>query len=338
MNVAFVTHQLAYDLYGGLETQMINVYKELNNLGVHTKLFKTWEDKLDDYDIVHIFSPTMFPFESWFISWQTKERGMKVVTSTVFWEDVPRIIKAIRKKFFKAPFYHHPYKYVQKTLINSEILLPNTNAEALLVKEAFDVNTPIEVIPNGVELHFKDGDPELFTHKYNLEPDYVLFVGRIEKRKNVLNLIKAFVKAQLDTKLVIIGKVADASYFKKCEKYATNDVIFLPPLPHDSELLKSAYGGAKVFGLPSYVETPGIAALEAGLAGANIVITKIGGTIEYFRDYAWYVNPRDIESIREALIDAYYTAKSSKLSKHIEKNYNWRTIAKKYYDVYQRIL
>jgi len=44
-------------------------------------------------------------------------------------------------------------------------------------------------------------------------------------------------------------------------------------------MLASAYAACDVFVLPSMFETPGIAALEAGLAGAKIVITKYGGTV-----------------------------------------------------------
>jgi len=47
-----------------------------------------------------------------------------------------------------------------------------------------------------------------------------------------------------------------------------NGIKHIGFLPHDSEELQSAYAAAKVFVLPSNFETPGLTALEAGLAAA----------------------------------------------------------------------
>ena len=48
--------------------------------------------------------------------------------------------------------------------------------------------------------------------------------------------------------------------------------------------LASAYAAARVFALPSWFETPGLAALEAGLAGCAVAITPYGSTRDYFGD------------------------------------------------------
>ncbi|TFH43141.1 MAG: glycosyltransferase [ANME-2 cluster archaeon] len=189
------------------------------------------------------------------------------------------------------------------------------------------------IIPNGVNPEFKYGDVRDSNEKYNLT-DFILFVGRIEHRKNVLQLIKAFVKSKLDTHLVIIGKISDPDYYSICKKESNKKVIFLPPIPHESELLRSAYKSAKVVALPSKYETPGLVALEGGLAGANVVVTSVGGTKEYFNEYAWYINPKSEDSIRNALIDAYNSPRNELLSKHIEKKYSWDVVAKKTIEVY----
>ena len=46
-----------------------------------------------------------------------------------------------------------------------------------------------------------------------------------------------------------------------------------------------------MFALPSWFETPGLAALEAALAGCSVVITPFGSTREYFGDLVEYARP-----------------------------------------------
>jgi glycosyltransferase involved in cell wall biosynthesis len=102
--------------------------------------------------------------------------------------------------------------------------------------------------------------------------------------------------------------------------------------------LASAYAACKVFVLPSLYETPGLSALEAALAGANICITKEGATREYFSDFAFYCDPHDINSIREAIFKAYEASKSDKLRDHILKNFTWNRAAKATLEAYEKVL
>ena len=50
------------------------------------------------------------------------------------------------------------------------------------------------------------------------------------------------------------------------------------------------------------METPGLSSLEAAAMGKNIVVTTKGDTYDYFEDYAFYCEPDDIESIKNALM------------------------------------
>jgi glycosyltransferase involved in cell wall biosynthesis len=106
-------------------------------------------------------------------------------------------------------------------------------------------------------------------------------------------------------------------------------ILLIGGLENESEMLASAYAACRVFILPSLFETPGIAALEAGLAGARIVITKFGGTQEYFRDMAIYVDPHSVESIRSGIVRALNADKTSDLRDHIRKEYLWERVAEK---------
>jgi glycosyltransferase involved in cell wall biosynthesis len=213
--------------------------------------------------------------------------------------------------------------------------MPNTIAEAKLIEKGLGVpKEKIHCIPNGVSERFLSADSTLFQKKYGIK-DFILNVGHIgPDRKNVLSLIRAL--HYIDHPAVIIGQVIDSREAEMCLKEAkkNKNLLVIDGLDHDSPLLASAYAACKVFALPSKFETPGIAALEAGLAGANIVITPHGGTREYFGNYAEYVNPYSIRSIRTGIENALNVSRTEALKKHIHDNFLWSHIAQKMRDVY----
>jgi glycosyltransferase involved in cell wall biosynthesis len=353
--VLYITHLLANSLYGGAETQLLKTMAKINEISEEFRvdLFQQWNDLIREYDIVHIFNPRAFPIESLRIARFSKLEGVKVVVTPVFYHHsgiekgiqnslslslVERVSedfrKLLRRKYFSML---DPYANIADLLRECDLILPNTKEEMLQLTSFFDVRQEkFSHVPNGIDIDFKNGMPPLFEQEYGVK-DFVLFVGRIEPHKNVLRLIKGFVRSGLDTHLVVLGKPTHSYYCELCKESSNERVMFLPPLPHDSDMLRSAYKSAKVIALPSYYETPGLAALEGGLSGANVVITKNGGTREYFGDYARYVDPTSVESIMEALVGAFNAPRSNGLSQYIEKNFTWRIVAEGTIKAYERI-
>jgi len=345
VKVIFVTHQLAFNYFGGAEVQMLKTKEYLERLGVDVKLFDMWNDRIADYDILHLFNPNSFPIESLSLIRTAHKKGVKTVISPIFWFSYKYIsMTSIKRRVaFHRIFWplirnvHRRYYTLAKLFNEADILLPNSSAEMKQLIRLFRVDpSKFVIVPNGVDPSFKLGDPSLFEKTYGLR-DFILYVGRINFQKNVLGLIKAFRKSNLNTKLVIIGKVVDKAYFAKCRKEADKDVIFMGSFKHNDPLLRSAYCASKVVALPSFYETTGLVALEGGLAGSNIVITREGGTYDYFGDYAWYVDPFDVKSIVKALKEAYITPKNQELSKIIEKKFTWKNAALKTFQAYRAI-
>jgi glycosyltransferase involved in cell wall biosynthesis len=196
----------------------------------------------------------------------------------------------------------------------------------------------VTVVPNGVDERFYNADPSLFRKKFGLD-GFILNVGHIgHERKNVLALIQAL--GQIDHPAVIIGRIIKSDYGEACIHEASKHkhILLIDGLDNSSELLASAYSACDVFVLPSMFETPGIAALEAGLAGAKIVITPYGGTKEYFREMATYVEPDSVASIRDGITKALVSPRTSLLSDHIRREYLWTRIAKQTAQVYRELL
>jgi glycosyltransferase involved in cell wall biosynthesis len=353
--VVYITHLLANWLYGGAETQLLGTMAEINEISgsFRVDLFQQWNDQIVNHDMVHIFNPRAFPIESLRIARLCKAEGVKIVVTPVFYHhsgiergiqggmSLSLIEKASEdfRKLLKMKFFSNldPYANIGDLLRECDLIMPNTQEEMSQIMRFFGINQDkFFKVPNGIDLDFKNGSPAPFEEEYHVK-DSVLYVGRIEPQKNVLRLIQAFIKSGLDTNLVILGRPTHGYYYELCKKASNEKVIFVPPLSHHSDMLRSAYKSAKVIALPSYYETPGLAALEGGLAGANVVITKNGGTREYYKDFARYIDPRSVESIRNALVDAYGSPRSDALSRHIEENFTWRIVADKTIKAYERV-
>jgi glycosyltransferase involved in cell wall biosynthesis len=103
-------------------------------------------------------------------------------------------------------------------------------------------------------------------------------------------------------------------------------------------MLASAYAACDVFVLPSLFETPGIAALEAGLAGAKLVITPHGGTMEYFGGRAVYCDPRSVDSIHDGIVRALQAPRDNGLREHIRAHYLWDEVARQTHGVYRLVM
>ena len=220
----------------------------------------------------------------------------------------------------------------------ADIVAPNTKKEKLLITRGLGIKEDkVIVVPNGVEERFYYAKPDLFIETYGLK-DFILYTGHIGwGRKNCLRLLRVLLK--LRHPAVLIGKIMDNEYGRKCLAQAQRCpwIKIIDHIPHSSPLLESAYAACQVFCLPSFYETPGLSALEAGLAGANVVITKYGGTEEYYKDLAIYVNPYSEESIEKGIKKALAKRKGSDLREHIRKNFLWLQTAERLLALYKRI-
>jgi glycosyltransferase involved in cell wall biosynthesis len=61
--------------------------------------------------------------------------------------------------------------------------------------------------------------------------------------------------------------------------------------------------------------------------GKNIVVTTKGDTYDYFEDYAFYCEPDDVLSIKNAIDDAYNSQVNPKLKQKILEKYTWEQTA-----------
>ncbi|HLP18126.1 MAG TPA: glycosyltransferase [Bacteroidota bacterium] len=341
MNVTLACYQAVSILHGGPRVQILQTKAELEKLGVGVSLFQPWEPfDPKNTDVFHLFSSNLGTFH---LARVINDLHLPIVSSSIFYtRRSPALIRMTLAandalKSLRTGIWTD-YYFTRQISAWSRAVLPNTHDEGRLLEEGIGVpKQKITVVPNGVEPRFEFGDPSLFKKKYGLEK-FILNVGHIgPERKNVLNLIRAL--KTIDYPAVIIGRITPGRYGEQCiaEAKTNKNILIIDGLQNGSEMLASAYAAADVFALPSTFETPGIAALEAALAGAKIVITPIGGTKDYFGSLADYVDPYSPESIRDGIIRALNAHNDGSLKQHIKKEFLWSRVAEKTLAVYKTI-
>jgi glycosyltransferase involved in cell wall biosynthesis len=319
MRVAFTTYAAAFQCPGGGEIQLMKSRDILVHMGIEVVLFDPWTHRLKDFDILHMFS---VQGGSYNLIAYAKNIGMPVVVSPIIWiSEEPN---------------DYPLSEIRFILEKADIICPNSQLEADMLALRFKgFSTKMHVTHNAVcRSFFERQDQMVFRREYNVFEDFVLYVGNIEHRKNLLRLAEATVR--LGVRLVIVGAVRDESYFNEVKRVCMGNLTIVPYIQNDSAMLRSAYAACSCFALPSLLETPGLAAMEAAAAGCKLVVTERGSTKEYFGDSALYVDPYSVDDIQEKL----RLALMSGTNHHIDlpntmRAYSWENTGSQIYAAYK---
>jgi glycosyltransferase involved in cell wall biosynthesis len=327
---------------GGGENQLIQTGRHLEEAGIPVRLFSGWTDRLESARLLHLFGMSREGLE---LARVARKVGIPVVLSPICWYE-PRALAALQS---------HPVRRLaslaawglrsiapaipswrRELLLLADRVLPNSWSEAAQLVRLFGVDrNRVRVVPNGVLPSFASASPELFERQRGVRA-FVLSVGRIEPRKNTLGLIRAV--ASLRLPLVHIGEAppGQGDYEEQCRRAGRDAVIWLGRVDHHDPLLASAYAAARVFALPSWFETPGLAALEAALAGCSIAITPFGSTREYFLDHVQYARPDRAAEIERAVSQCWDLGADPRLARMIANRFLWPTVAQITAEVYDQ--
>jgi glycosyltransferase involved in cell wall biosynthesis len=224
-------------------------------------------------------------------------------------------------------FRIHPdtYKPADRLLYNHKFRYACRHADRIV---AISVSTRNDIIkyygtnPERIKVVYQACDPvfysppdpvqmKLVSETYKLPGDFLLFVGSVIPRKNLLTVIKAldFLPADLRIPVVIVG---DGRAYKKEVKRFISDrklenlVIWIENL-HDSRQLKALYNLAQIFIYPSVYEGFGLPVAEALLSKVPVITSNLSSLPEAGGPDSFLVNPYDFEEtangIRTILTD-----------------------------------
>ena len=355
MKVLFQSRKTLFSVPGGDTTQILKTKEYLEKLGVSVDISLELTPNVSEYDIVHVFN-LMRPQELYLQVKNAKKYGKKVALSTIYgpYEEYEKkarggilqfvnkflsitqieylkvIVRAILNfEINKGTIIYllNGHKRLQKKIIKMvDVFLPNSHSEMLRVANDFNLQEYKYVsVANAVDINKFDYDRVVVDEEFNEYKDCILCVSRIEGRKNQLNIIRAC--KDLPYKFVFIGKAGAnfKKYYEQCKIEANDNMFFLGQIEHNK--LPQFYKLAKVHILASWMETPGLSSLEAGIMRTNVVVTKKGDTEDYFKNFAFYCEPDDLDSIRKAVIDAYNAPFNNDFYERIVSNYKWEDTA-----------
>jgi len=276
--------------------------------------------------------------------------------------------------FYKFPELTFPEKsHLLKTIVpnifkEAKKVIAVSKSTAKDLQEIFNLDAKkIEVIYHGIDQRFFKkrtlSEIKKIKKKYNIQKDYLFFLGTLESRKNIMRIIEAYerFRDQLIRPLSNTGKKIKISQnifskyqlvlagakgfdFKKIKKKIAdseykNDIIL--PGYVEADDLGALFGGASLFVFPSLYEGFGLPILEAMAKGIPILSSNISSIPEVTQNAAALVDPYNVAQIAQVM----YTLLGDKnLQKKLitkgqtrVKNFTWEKCARKTLGVYMEI-
>ena len=165
----------------------------------------------------------------------------------------------------------------------------------------------ISVIYPSIARRFQPPTPRVVAEtrqQYGIPQDYVLHVGRMDRKNNIGALIRAFEQVSYSGSLIIIGQLYAKSPAQGLDALVkslglSGRVIFPGTLP--DEALPALYRGAQAVVMPSLHEGFGLVAAEAMACGAALIAGRVGALPEITAGAAMLVNEPDAAQLAEAL-------------------------------------
>ena len=248
-------------------------------------------------------------------------------------------------KFIDRKIYTHKYRSACQ---RADLIIAISQQTKEDIINFFGIDEQkIRIVYQGCDRQFytQAGDEEKNKVKalYQLPDNYVLYVGTIEQRKNLLTLVKAMELLPETLKLVVIGK--PTSYFDTVQAYIKRHrleerICFQHQVAFSD--FSAIYQQAQVICYPSLFEGFGIPLLEALNSSVPLVASNCSSLPEAGGPNSLYVNPLDHEAMADALRKAVEdeTLRQLMIEEGIKYAANFReaAIAKNLWKVYQELM
>jgi glycosyltransferase involved in cell wall biosynthesis len=223
------------------------------------------------------------------------------------------------------------------------IAVPSEHTAADLIARTSVDPSRIHVTPLAPSLASSGDDPVPSLERMGLAVPYILSVGTLEPRKNLVRLIRAYRQVAPDVPhaLVLVG----APGWRTSEL----DVELARPGPGtivrtdrvDEHDLDALYRGADAFAYPSLYEGFGLPVLEAMSRGVPVVASDTSALPEVAGDAAVRVDPTDVSEIAEALArvltDRELAESLRRRGRERAAGFSWAATAHATLDVYHQL-
>jgi len=292
-------------------------------------------------DIIHFFYNWSFPFR-------------KKVPSILTVHDVIPFTFREAMGLYRNIFLYKPGIRMACRL-NDIIATVSEFSKQDIAKKVGVPHDKIRVIPNGLrEKNPKDPSlEEELKNRFEIKDTFILNVGGIHERKNIVRLIHAF-KGMVNLngysgKLLITGSVSGASYQNKMKSICDasvretgmeNRIVFTGFISEKE--LDSLFRIADFLIYPSLYEGFGIPVLEAMKMGLPVITSNTTAMPEVAGGAAYLVNPNNIEEMTSAMSELLQNKQLQEemIGKGLERarSYTWQNVSESYLKLYQEII
>lgn len=318
--------------------------------------------KAPNFHTVRMFTPTHHPLEQFLLWMELKRVPLDVLHSPDF---IPPLYKMGARRVITVhdlAFLRYPhlltraaaryYGQIDRAVRKADhiIAVSNSTREDLMNLLGAP-ESKITVIYEAADEAFRplpeEEVAEEIRRRYGFSPDYILFVGTIEPRKNLNTLLLAYhglrTQYHLDPPLVFAGEhgwLADEVY-SLVEELGLNDRChFLGRV--STEELVYLYNGARVYAHPALYEGFGLPPLEAMACGTPTIVSNVSSLPEVVGDAALLVEPTDVEAWTTALhrLLTDDTLWNELRQKGLEraKKFSWERAARDTLNVYRKVV
>lgn len=289
----------------------------------------------ENFDIYHSFDLRL----------PHKIKGKSIMT---IYDLIPYLYPEISHNINKKSFYN----YVKSNAERADIIITVSEYSKKEIIKILNISTEkIKIIPPGVDiLKYSNNksvqEIENIINKYRLPSKFILYLGALEAKKNISNIILGFdkykeEKVDSDIKLVIAGKKG-WKYEEIFETYELSkykkDIIFTDYVAEKDKV--TLYKMAKLFIFPSLYEGFGMPVLEAMASGTPVITSNNSSLPEVVGEAGILVNPDSVEEISEAIakiLDGEEDYINNLITKGKEqaKKFTWENSTKLLEDIYE---
>ncbi|WP_196891547.1 glycosyltransferase family 4 protein [Aureivirga marina] len=245
-------------------------------------------------------------------------------------------------KYFDRKIHYKKFKYAAE---NADIVIAISEQTKQDIITYFKIpEEKIEIVYQGCSNVFKEdfskNEKDEIRKKYHLPEQFILSVGTIEERKNLLTVAKALKGTNIP--LVVVGK--QTSYYDKVvsfiqENQMQNQVIFLKDLT--LKTIAGLYQMATIFVYPSIFEGFGIPVIEALYSKTPVITSNVSCLPEAAGPHSILIDPTSEIQMKEAILSLWND--EDKRKEIVEKShvfvqkFNDEEVAKNLFNVYQKL-
>lgn len=264
-----------------------------------------------------------------------------------------KVVTAHDFSCFRYPQWHpaarvrYMEKFFWKSLEQADCIL--TGSESIRQEGINMFGIPAEriiAIPDGVDhSHFYPRPVEAqldIRKRYRLPEEYILYVGALEPRKNLVNLIEAHAALPYQIRkrypLVLIGSQGwNNEEIMRCIRLNAKHCHFVGYVPRCD--LPAFYSSSTFFAYPSWYEGFGLPALEAMACGKTVLTSTDPALMEIGADAVMHAEPSSPEDIasrmRELLEDPERRHALEQKALVNAARYSWTQSAQKHLQIFK---